>query len=122
MSMSDSEDPDWTPEKEREEDPGKLQKEYLKIGKELLDSIKKDKAKAEAEAQAIAEQACELPGSAPGATIGVYKPPLLSKILDRYEVAWKAICARFEDPNIRVEIFRVLLHSPFRVSDDEEVV
>lgn len=119
--MADPEDQDWTPEKEREEDPSKLQREYLKIGKELLDSIKQDKAKAEA--QAAVEQTCEGPGILPQYAVApMYQPPLLSKILDKYETTWKAVCARFEDPGVRAMVFQLLLHQQFRLSEDEEVV
>lgn len=110
-------DPEWTPEKEREEDPGKLQSEAMKLMREFMDQQKEEKAKREAQEKAELGEAI-LP-----ATLGVvaaYQPPLLSKILDRYEMAWKAICIRFEDPSIRTEIFRQLIHIPFRISDEEE--
>jgi len=117
--MEDSEDQEGTPEKEREEDPGKLQREYLEVGKELLKKMKEDKAKEEA--QAKAEQTCEGPAALPQyATASMYQPPLLSKILDRYETAWKAVCARFEDPGMRITVFQILLHQPFRLTEDEQ--
>jgi hypothetical protein len=124
--MADPEDLDWTPEKEKEDDPGALQREYLKMGKEFLSRMKEDKAKEEAkEAQAKVElskyaQLPRPPGPFEGAMIGTYKPPLLSKVLDRYETTWKTICARFEDPGVRMAIFQILLHQPFRLTEDEQ--
>lgn len=119
--MADHEDPDWTPEKEREEDPGKLQREPLEMGREILKRMKENKAKEEVREKMI-EQTCEGPvaASQPGHYAPVYQPPLLSEVLDRYEAAWKAICARFEDPGILMAVFQILLHQPFRLTENEQ--
>lgn len=113
--MADIDDPDWTPEKERDSDPD----EFMKMGKQLFSSLMKEQQAREQREKETLEEFKQMQASG-GRVIQAYMPPLLSEILARYELVWKAISAKFEDQTVRVEIFRTLLHQPFRISDTDK--
>lgn len=80
---------DWTPEKEEEDDPIKLQKEQLAIGKEFLERLKKQ----EAEEQKRREEYEARPAApvAYGTIHSDYKPPTFEEISANIKKAWDEV-------------------------------
>ncbi len=72
---------DWTPEKEEEDDPAKLQKEQLALGRELLDRIKNHEAEEKRRQEEYAAQ--------PARTVlGAYEPPTFEEVSAVLKKAW----------------------------------
>lgn len=77
---------DWTPEKEEEDDPIKLQKEQLAIGKEFLERLKKQ----EAEEQKRREEYAAAP-PAYGIAPAMYKPPTFEEVSANIKKTWEEV-------------------------------
>lgn len=73
---------DWTPEKEAEDDPIKLQKEQIEIGRELLERVKKEEAAIKAREEAYAARAVQPGAGSP------YKPPTFEEVSAVLKKAW----------------------------------
>jgi hypothetical protein len=78
---------DWTPEKEAEDDPIKLQKEQLAMGRELLDKIRKQ----EAEEKRRQEEYAACASESPGKVIAAYKPPTFEEVSAVLKKAWDEV-------------------------------
>ncbi len=75
---------DWTPEKEEEDDPIKLQKEQLALGKEFMDRLKKED---EEKKRRQEEYAARGPEMAPA----VYKAPTFEEVSSTLKKAWDEV-------------------------------
>lgn len=119
-------DPDWSPEKEAEEDPSKLQKEGIKLMREALKTMNDARAKHSDHQEAINRSKAELaalqahPSVRLAPNIRAYEPPLLSDLLVNLESLWSAICAKFTESAIRICVFETLAHVPFRLTPTPE--
>lgn len=98
---------EWTPEKEREGDPQEVLKRAMNYLNRKMDED---------------EQTKEKFITAVPASLELYKPPLLSEILERFERVWGEVSIRFNDPNVRIEAFKAIIHRPFRTSDTDNAV
>lgn len=76
---------DWTPEKEEEDDPIKLQKQQLALGKEFIERLKK----LEAEEKKRREE-CAVPVSG-YVTSREYKPPTFEEVSAGMKKAWDEV-------------------------------
>lgn len=95
---------DWDPEKEQE--PEKLQKEFLEVGKEMLGRLKAD----EERQKKLEEEAAAMP---PVAAYASYKPPTFQDVADRLKRAWEE--TKRIDPQapaiVQVKMLEVLLQA-----------
>lgn len=104
-----SDDDEWTPEKERSSNPDEVMKKAMSfLEKTMAEKEKEDRARKEAIGSISRE-------------IVAFKPPLLSKVLERYEAIWREVCLKFDEPTIRIEIMKCLLHAPLRLSETDEI-
>jgi hypothetical protein len=78
---------DWTPEKEEEDDPIKLQKEQLAIGKEFLSRLRREDEEKKARE---AEYAAQAPAPE-RVTVRGYKPPTFEEVSAGMKKAWDEV-------------------------------
>jgi hypothetical protein len=75
---------DWTPEKESEDDPIKLQKEQIAMGKEFLARLKREEEERKA-------REMEYTKTVRGAVAPVYKPPTFEEVSAVLKKAWEGV-------------------------------
>lgn len=75
---------DWTPEKEEEDDPIKLQKEQIAMGKEFLSRLRREEEEKKAREAEYAERGPMIPPAA-------YKAPTFEEVSAGMKKAWDEV-------------------------------
>ena len=114
----------WDPADE--EDPVKLQKEFMKVAKEFLGPLKEQAAADKARKREMENAQLEAAMATPplGRLVGAYKPPTFAEVSAKCKRCWDEIkkIAPDASPFVQAEILRSLLHTPDEDDEDDGAV